>query len=63
MQGRAAASLGVWGRSVEKMRRWRIFSAGWPAMPARSPFPETEKKCPPEKRTFDVLASMINSNI
>ena len=44
-------SLGVWGRSVKKMRRWRIFSGGWPAMPARSPFPESEKKCPPDLRT------------
>ena len=30
-------------------------------MPARSPFPETEKKCPPETRTFDVQALNIQT--
>ena len=44
-------SLGVWGRSVKKTCRWQVFSGGWPAMPARSSFPESEKKCPPDLRT------------
>ena len=26
-------------------------------MPARSPFPETEKKCPPDLSTFDVQSA------